>query len=89
MNCKIISNDIDIESCVQLTLFSIMYDAKSVLDEWLAQRPEMYRRQINTTKPECEIIKKTLPAGYYGMLAIPGIGRARRKRKRHFQPKTN
>lgn len=41
MNCKIISNDIDIESRAKLTLFSIMYDAKSVLDEWMAQPPEM------------------------------------------------
>jgi hypothetical protein len=88
MNCRIISNDIDIERRVQLTMFSIISDTKPVLVEWLALQPKMYRRLIIPAKLKWEIRGKSDQSNITERLLYPGLDGLARWLKRHYQPKT-
>ena len=71
----------------QFALFSIMSDAASVLDEWLTERPELYRRLIIPAKLKWEIRDKLDQSNITERVLFPGLDGLARWLKRHYQPK--
>jgi len=71
----------------QFALFSIMSDATSVLDEWLFQHPEVYRRLIIPAKLKWEIRDKLDQANITERVLFPGLDGLAKWLKRHYQPR--
>ncbi len=70
----------------QFALFSIMTDAISVLDHWLVQHPEVYRRIIIPSNIKWEIRDKLDQANITERVLFPGLDGLARWLKRHYQP---
>ncbi len=71
----------------QFALFSIMSSATTVLDDWLRQHPEVYRRIIIPAALKWEIRDKLDQANITERVLFPGLDGLARWLKRHYQPK--
>jgi hypothetical protein len=71
----------------QFALFSIMTDATSILDNWLKQHPETYRRIIIPAELKWEIRDKLDQANITERVLFPGLDGLASWLKRHYQPK--
>ena len=71
----------------QFALFSIMTSAITVLDDWLRQHPEVYRRIIIPAEFKWEIRAKLDQANITERVLFPGLDGLARWLKRHYQPK--
>lgn len=71
----------------QFALFSIMSDATSVLDDWLLQHPDVYRRLIIPSGLKWEIRDKLDQANITERVLFPGLDGLANWLKRHYKPK--
>ena len=73
----------------QFALFSIMTDATAILEDWLFNHPELYRRIIIPAKLKWEIRDKLDQANITERVLFPGLDGLASWLKRHYQPKYN
>ena len=71
----------------QFALFSIMSNATSILDDWLINHPDVYRRIIIPSHLKWEIRDKLDQANITERVLFPGLDGLARWLKRHYQPK--
>ncbi|MEN8116558.1 MAG: FRG domain-containing protein [Bacteroidota bacterium] len=71
----------------QFALFSIMTNATTILDDWLAQHPDIYRRIIIPAELKWEIRDKLDQANITERVLFPGLDGLASWLKRHYQPK--
>lgn len=71
----------------QFGLFSIMTEATAILDDWLIQHPEMYRRIIIPADLKWEVRDKLDQANITERVLFPGLDGLASWLKRHYQPK--
>jgi hypothetical protein len=72
----------------QFALFSMFSDSASVLDEWLRQHPEMWRKIVIPAKLKWEIRDKLDQANVTERVFFPGLDGLSRWLKRHYSPKS-
>jgi hypothetical protein len=72
----------------QFALFSIMSDPVTILDDWLINHPEVYRRIIIPAKLKWEIRDKLDQANITERVLFPGLDGLANWLKRHYQPKS-
>ena len=70
----------------QFALFSIMTDATFVLDLWLVQHPEVYRRIIIPSHLKWEVRDKLDQANITERVLFPGLDGLAGWLKRHYRP---
>jgi hypothetical protein len=71
----------------QFALFSLMSSATARLDEWLARRPELFRRLIIPASLKWEIRDKLDQANVTERVLFPGLDGLSRWLKRYYTPK--
>lgn len=71
----------------QFAFFSIMTDPTSVLDDWLIEHPDVFRRIIIPAKLKWEIRDKLDQANITERVLFPGLDGLASWLKRHYQPK--
>lgn len=71
----------------QFAFFSVMPDATGVLDQWLQQRPELYRRIIIPAALKWEIRDKLDQANITERVLFPGLDGLSCWLKRQYSPK--
>ena len=71
----------------QFALFSIMTDATAILENWLFEQPDLYRRIIIPAKLKWEIRDKLDQANITERVLFPGLDGLASWLKRHYQPK--
>jgi hypothetical protein len=70
----------------QYALFSLMSTAKSVLHDWLLDRPELYFRIIIPARLKWEVRDKLDQANITERVLLPGLGGLSRWLHRHYSP---
>lgn len=73
----------------QFALFSMMTSATGILDDWLLQHPETYRRIIIPAKLKWEVRDKLDQANITERVLFPGLDGLAHWLRRHYQPKDN
>lgn len=73
----------------QFALFSMTTGATAILDDWLLQHPDLYRRIIIPAKLKWEIRDKLDQANITERVLFPGLDGLASWLKRHYQPKNN
>jgi len=73
----------------QFAFFSIMTEATSILDDWLKQHPDTYRRIIIPADLKWEIRDKLDQANITERVLFPGLDGLANWLKRHYQPRNN
>ncbi len=71
----------------QFAFFSIMSDPISILDDWLINHPDVYRRIIIPAELKWEIRDKLDQANITERVLFPGLDGLASWLKRHYQPK--
>ncbi len=71
----------------QFALFSIMSDPVSILDDWLTNHPDVFRRIIIPARLKWEIRDKLDQANITERVLFPGLDGLASWLKRHYQPK--
>ncbi|MGA7874723.1 MAG: FRG domain-containing protein [Desulfoferrobacter sp.] len=71
----------------QFAFFSVMSDPRAVLDEWLMQHPDIWRKIIIPSKLKWEIRDKLDQANVTERVLFPGLDGLSRWLKRHYSPK--
>ncbi len=71
----------------QFALFSIMSDPVSILDDWLVNHPDVYRRIIIPAELKWEVRDKLDQANITERVLFPGLDGLASWLKRHYQPK--
>jgi hypothetical protein len=71
----------------QFAFFSIMTGATSILDQWLVEHPDLYRRIIIPAELKWEIRDKLDQANITERVLFPGLDGLASWLKRHYQPK--
>jgi hypothetical protein len=71
----------------QFAFFSLMSNATAILDEWLREHPELYRRIIIPAKIKWEIRDKLDQANITERVLFPGLDGLASWLKRHYQPR--
>jgi len=71
----------------QFALLSLMSDGESALDEWLENRPELYRRIIIPAELKWEIRDKLDQANITERVLFPGLDGLSRWLKRYYSPR--
>jgi len=72
----------------QFALFSIMSDPVSILDDWLINHPDVYRRIIIPAALKWEVRDKLDQANITERVLFPGLDGLANWLKRHYQPKS-
>lgn len=72
----------------QYALFSIMSDPKEIMDVWLSNYPDLYRKIIIPKELKWEIRDKLDQANITERVLFPGLGGLSRWLKRHYSPKS-
>jgi hypothetical protein len=72
----------------QFALFSIMSDPVSILDDWLINHPDVYRRIIIPATLKWEVRDKLDQANITERVLFPGLDGLANWLKRHYQPKS-
>ena len=70
----------------QFALFSVMNNPTSVLDEWLIQHPDTYRRIIIPKELKLEVRDKLDQANITERVLFPGLDGLAKWLKRHYTP---
>ena len=73
----------------QFALFSVMSSSITVLDDWLVQHPEMFRRIIIPAKLKWEVRDKLDQANITERVLFPGLDGLASWLKRHYHPANN
>lgn len=71
----------------QFALFSVMSDSHGVLDEWLADHPELWRKIVIPAALKWEIRDKLDQANVTERVLFPGLDGLSRWLKRQYSPK--
>ncbi len=71
----------------QFALFSVMTNATTILDEWLLNHPEVYRRIIIPAELKWEIRDKLDQANITERVLFPGLDGLTSWLKRHYRPR--
>jgi hypothetical protein len=71
----------------QFALFSVISDAKVALDDWLAERPHLYRRFIIPADLKWEIRDKLDQANVNERVLFPGLDGLSSWMKRQYTPR--
>jgi hypothetical protein len=72
----------------QFALFSIMPDPRAVLDEWLQDHPDMWRKIVIPAELKWEIRDKLDQANITERVLFPGLDGLSRWQKRYYTPRT-
>jgi len=72
----------------QYALFSIMSDPKEIMDSWLSNYPDLYRKIIIPKELKWEIRDKLDQANITERVLFPGLGGLSRWLRRHYSPKS-
>ena len=72
----------------QFALLSVASDPAMILDDWLIQRPELFRKVIIPKSLKWEIRDKLDQANVTERVLFPGLGGLSRWLKRHYSPKS-
>lgn len=70
----------------QFALFSVMTNPTIILDDWLIEHPDLYRRIIIPKELKLEIRDKLDQANITERVLFPGLDGLARWLKRHYQP---
>jgi hypothetical protein len=70
----------------QFALFSVMNNPTNILDEWLGQRPDLYRRIIIPKELKLEVRDKLDQANITERVLFPGLDGLAKWLKRHYKP---
>jgi len=72
----------------QFALFSVMTSATTILDEWLINHPEVYRRIIIPAELKWEIRDKLDQSNITERVLFPGLDGLTSWLKRHYRPRS-
>lgn len=73
----------------QFALFSLMSNPRYLMDHWLSEHPELYRRVIIPSNAKWEIRDKLDQANVTERVLFPGLDGLSRWLKRYYSPKGN
>jgi hypothetical protein len=70
----------------QFALFSVMMNPTTIMDEWLIEHPELYRRIIIPKELKLEVRDKLDQANITERVLFPGLDGLAKWLKRHYKP---